>query len=303
MDRFEAMAAFVAVADARGFAPAARKLDVSTSSATRLVASLESRLGVRLLNRTTRAVSLTDAGARFLERARRILGDLDEAERSAEDERGEPVGRLVVSAPLMFGRLHVAPLVCAFMRTHPRVTAELLLNDRFANLAEEGIDVAVRIGALPDSADVARKIGATRRVLAASPDYLADAGTPYDPVDLDRHRLIGFTALAPGRAWRFWRNGAPEDINLPTAFATNSADAAIGHALQGGGITAALSYQVADHIRSGALVVVLEEFEPAPYPIQFVYPNSRLLSVKVRALIDLATQTQDWRFLQMEPTT
>lgn len=299
MDRFESMAAFVAVVDSRGFAPAARRLDMSTSSATRLVAQLEAHLGVRLLNRTTRAVSLTDAGARFLERARRILADLDEAERGAEDERGEPVGRLVVSAPLMFGRLHLAPLISAYMRAYPCVAGELLLNDRFANLAEEGIDIAVRIGALPDSADVARKIGATRRVLVASPNYVAGAGTPIEPADLERHRLIAFTALTPGRAWRFWRSGVLEEIDLAPAFTTNSADAAIGHAAQGGGISMALSYQVADQVRSGALQIVLEEFEPAPYPIQFVYPTSRLLSVKVRALIDLATQTRDWSFLSM----
>ena len=296
MDRFEAISAFVAVADQKGFAPAARKLRLSTSTTTRLVAGLEAHLGVRLLNRTTRAVSLTDAGVRFLERARRILGDLDEAERMAEDERAEPGGRLVVSAPLMFGRLHVAPLVCAFMRAWPRISCELLLSDRFDNLAEDGIDVAVRIGDLRDSADVARKVGATRRILVASPDYLASAGMPQEPQDLAGHRFIAFTGLGARRTWRFWRDGAPEEIEIAPAFATNSADAALWHAAQGGGIAPVLSYQAMDRIRDGSLRVILEDFEAPSLPIQFVYPNSRLLSVKVRALIDMARVTQDWVF-------
>lgn len=258
MDRFDSMAAFVAVADARGFAQAARRLDISTSSVTRLVSQLETHLGVRLLNRTTRAVSLTDAGARFLERARRILGDLEEAERSAEDERGEPVGRLVVSAPLMFGRLHVAPLLSAYMQRYPRVSAELLLNDRFANLTEEGIDVAVRIGTLPDSGDVVRKVGATRRVLVAAPGYLDMNGEPTTPDDLERHRIIAFSALAPGRTWRFQRGDQHLEVDVKPSFTTNNGDAAITHALTGGGVTLALSYQVADHIKEGALKTVLE---------------------------------------------
>jgi DNA-binding transcriptional LysR family regulator len=290
------MAAFVAVAEHKGFAPAARRLDVSTSSVTRMVSQLETHLGVRLLNRTTRAVSLTDAGARFLERARRILGDLEEAERSAEDERGEPVGRLVVSAPLMFGRLHVAPLLSAYMQSHPHVAGELILNDRFANLTEEGIDIAVRIGNLPDSGDVVRKVGATRRVLVAAPGYLDRAGAPTTPSALVQHRLIAFTALAPARAWRFRRGDGPVDVDVTPSFTTNNGDAAIAHAVTGGGITMALSYQVADHIKEGALRTVLEEFEPAPYPIQLMYPDSRLLSVKVRSFVDLATGARRWWF-------
>lgn len=296
MDRFDSMAAFVAVADAKGFAQAARRLDISTSSVTRLVSQLETHLGVRLLNRTTRAVSLTDAGARFLERARRILGDLEEAERSAEDERGEPVGRLVVSAPLMFGRVHVAPLLSAYMQSHPRVAGELILNDRFANLTEEGIDVAVRIGNLPDSGDVVRKVGATRRVLVAAPDYLEREGSPAKLEDLQQHRLIAFTALTPGRAWRFQRGDDQEEVGVTPSFTTNNGDAAISHALNGGGITMALGYQVAEQIKDGALKIVLGEFEPAPYPIQLVYPNSRLLSVKVRAFVDLAARAKHWWF-------
>jgi DNA-binding transcriptional LysR family regulator len=299
MDRFDAIEAFVMVAQCEGFAPAARRLNLSTSAITRHVASLEERLGVRLLNRTTRAVSLTDAGQRFLERARRILADLEEAEQMAESERGEPSGRLAVSAPLIFGRLHVAPLIGAFMARYPKVTAELLLSDRMANLVEEGIDVAIRIGSLADSGDIARKVGAVRRVLVASPGYLAARGMPEQPAELADHRLISFTALTPADRWRFWRSGQPEDVAVRPSYVTNSADAAIWHAAQDGGLTIALSYQVADHVRDGRLVVVMADHEPTPYPVQVVYPSSRLLSVKVRALVEAIVATRDWNFLTL----
>lgn len=300
MDRFAAMTAFVAVADHNGFAPAARRLGLAPSAATRHVAALEEWLGVRLLNRTTRAVSLTDAGLRFLDRARRILSDLGEAERMAEGERGDPSGRLVVAAPLVFGRLHIGPLVCSFMKAHPGVQAELLLGDRHVNLVEEGIDLALRIGVLPDSGDVVRKVGVTRRVLVAAPGYLKQAGLPEVPADLAAHRLISFSAITPARAWHFVDRGENCDLAVTPTYVTNSADAAIWHAMQGGGITMALSYQVADHVRANRLCVVLSDFEPAAYPIQFVYPSSRLLSVKVRALIDMAVASQNWDFRSID---
>ncbi len=296
MDRFEAMRTFVAVVDANGFAPAARRIGLSASAATRMVAALEIHLGVRLLNRTTRAVSLTDAGQRFLERARRILADLDEAEQMAESERAEPSGRLVVSAPLIFGRLHLAPVLAAFMTAHPKVQAELILSDRMVNLVEDGVDVALRIGRLDASGDIARRVGATRRVLVASPRYLAKAGTPREPEELARHRLISFTVLSPAGRWRFWRETEELDIAVTPHFVTNSADAAIGHAARDGGLTLALSYQVAPLVRQGALEVIMPSFEPAPFPIQFVHPSSRLLSAKVRSLIDLTLQTSRWDF-------
>jgi DNA-binding transcriptional LysR family regulator len=299
MDRFDAIGAFVAVSEYHGFAPAARKLGLSTSAITRHIAALEERLGVRLLNRTTRAVSLTDAGLRFLERSRRILADLEEAEQMAESERGEPMGRFVVSAPQVFGRLHVAPLICDFMRRHPKITAELLLSDRMVNLVEDGIDAAIRIGHLTDSSDIARKVGAVRRVLVASPDYLAGAGVPQAPEALRDHRLIAFTALTAADHWRFWTDSDPRGVAVKPSYVTNSADAAIWHATQSGGLTLALSYQVADHLRDRRLTLVMPDHEPAPYPVQIVYPNSRLLSLKVRAFIAQASATQDWNFLTL----
>ena len=293
MDKFDTIAAFVAVVEHAGFAPAARALGISPSAATRLVGALEQRLSVRLLNRTTRAVSLTDAGARFLERSRRILADLDEAEQMAQSERVDPAGRIAVAAPLVFGRMHVAPLLCTFMRAHPKVEVELLLGDRNVNIVEEGIDLAVRIGDLADSSAIVRKAGMVRRVLVAAPEYLARAGTPATPDDIARHRAIAFTVLTPARLWTF---AAGREIEIAPTYITNSADAAIWHALQGGGLTLALSYQVMEAVRAGALRILLPECEPPLLPVQFVYANSRLLSAKVRALIDLAAETCDWDF-------
>src|SRR3982074_1810902 len=203
MDRIDAMQAFVTVADLQGFAPAARKLGLSPPAGTRLIAALEERLGARLLQRTTRSVTLTDAGARYLERARRILADVEEAERAAEGERTKPGGRLVVSAPLGFGRLHVSPVVSAYLTRYPDVSADLRLSDRMVNLVEDGVDLAVRIGHLPDSPLVARPVGRLRRGLAASRDYLRRRGEPKAPQEIAAHDTIQFGAMTAGPDWRF----------------------------------------------------------------------------------------------------
>src|SRR6201991_4195335 len=199
MDRIDAMQAFVAVADLKGFAPAARKLGLSPSGVTRLIAALEDRLGARLLQRTTRSVTLTDVGARYLERVRRILSDVEEAESSAEGERTRPSGRLVVSAPVGFGRLHVSPVMSAYLKRYPEVSGELLLEDRMVSLVEDGIDLAVRIGHLADSSLVARQVGGMRRIMVASPAYLKARGEPKTPEAIASHDTIQFGATAlPG---------------------------------------------------------------------------------------------------------
>lgn len=296
MDRFDAMTAFVAVVDRHGFAPAARHLRLAPSAVTRLVAALEDRLGVRLLQRTTRSLALTEAGARYLERARRILADLDEAEASAGSERGRPAGRFVVSAPAVFGRLHVEPLLAAFLEQHPAVHAQLQLSDRIENLVEDGIDLAVRIGHLADSSLVARRIGATRRVVVAAPAYLAERGAPQGPRDLASHDIIHFRTFEDAPAWRFGQGDAEERVSVAPRFATNSADAAIGQAERGGGLAMVLGYQVADSVRAGRLEIVLAAFEQPALPIHLVYPTSRLLSATVRGFVDLAFQRVDWDF-------
>lgn len=291
------MTVFVTVAELAGFAPAARRLRLSPSAVTRLVAALEDRLGTRLLQRTTRKVALTDAGVRYLERARRILADVAEAESAAQAERTVPTGRFVVTAPQVFGRLHVAPLMCNYLRKYPRVTGDLTLSDSIVNLIENGVDAAVRIGVLDDSSYVARVVGSTRRVIVGSPKYLARRKRPRSPDDLADHSIIQFTALAATPEWRFMVDGQPARIALSPRYVTNSADAAIGHAELDGGLAMVLSYQAEAGVRAGRLEVVLAEFEPPPWPIQIVYPTTRLLSAKVRAFVELATRTCQWQFL------
>jgi DNA-binding transcriptional LysR family regulator len=296
MDRIDAMQAFVAVADLQGFAPAARKLGLSPSGVTRLIAALEQRLGARLLQRTTRSVTLTDIGTRYLERARRILADVEEAEGSAQDERTRPSGRLVVSAPVGFGRLHVSPVMSAYLKRYPEVSAELRLADRMVNLVEDGIDLAVRIGHLADSSLVARHVGEMRRIVVASSGYLQQRGEPDTPEAITSHETIQFGAMTASPDWRFVEDGREIRVACTPRFTTNSADAAIQYAEQGGGLTRVLAYQAADAIKGGRLRVVLAQFEQPPLPIHIVYPTSRLLSAKVRAFIDLVTDISDWHF-------
>jgi DNA-binding transcriptional LysR family regulator len=296
MDRIDAMQAFVAVADLRGFAPAARKLKLSPSAVTRLVAALEQRLGARLLQRTTRSLALTDAGTRYLERARRILADVEEAERAAESERTRPSGRLVVSAPVGFGRLHVSPVMSAYLRRYRDVTGELRLEDRIVNLVEDGIDLAVRIGHLADSSLVARQVGEMRRIVVASAAYLKRRGEPKSPEAIATHDTIQFGASALTADWRFVKDGQEIRIEVAPRLVTNSADAAIHYAAQGGGLTRVLAYQAADAIKRGKLRIVLDAFAQPVLPIHIVYPTSRLLSAKVRTFIDLVVETANWRF-------
>jgi DNA-binding transcriptional LysR family regulator len=284
------------VADLKGFAPAARKLGLSPSGMTRLIAALEDRLGARLLQRTTRSVTLTDAGSRYLARVRRILGDIEEAEAAAEGERTRPSGRLVLSAPVGFGRLHVSPVLSAFLKRYPEVSGELRLEDRIVNLVEDGIDLAVRIGHLPDSSVVARHVGEMRRIVVASHGYLKRRGEPKRPEAIASHETIQFGVMTAIPEWHFVEDGCEVTVVSTPRLVTNSSDAAIQYAEQGGGLTRVLAYQAAEAIKAGRLMIVLQKFEQPPLPIHVVYPTSRLLSAKVRAFIDLVVETSDWRF-------
>ncbi|MGZ5873505.1 MAG: LysR family transcriptional regulator [Bradyrhizobium sp.] len=296
MDRIDAIQAFATVADLQGFAPAARKLGLSPSGVTRLIAALEDHLGARLLQRTTRSVVLTDAGARYLERARRILADVEEAEGSVRDERSRPSGRLVVSAPIGFGRLHVSSVVSEYLKRFPEVSVDLRLTDLMINLVEEGVDLAVRIGHLADSSLVARQVGEMRRIVVASSRYLKAHGEPTSPEAIASHQTIQFGAMSASPDWRFVKEGREIRIAPTPRLTTNSADAAIQYAAQGGGLTRVLAYQAADAIRAGRLKIVLVKFEQPPLPIHIVYPTSRLLSAKVRSFIDLVVEVSDWHF-------
>jgi len=295
MDRLDGMAAFVAVAELKGFAAAARKLKLSPPSVTRLVAGLEAHLSARLLHRTTRTVALTEAGARYLDRARRVLAEVGDAEANARAEVAAPSGRLVVAAPLVFGRREVTPLMCEYLSRYPAVTAELVLADRLVSLVEEGVDVAVRIGVLEDSSLRVRPVGAVRRVLVASPAYLDARPAIRRPADLKAHASIQVTGITSTPEWRLSR----EKVPLRPSLVTNSADAGIAAAEKGLGIVQVLSYQVADRVRAGALRVLLPRHEPPPIPIQLVHAAHRFPAASVRAFIDLAAQARKWSFVDL----
>jgi DNA-binding transcriptional LysR family regulator len=288
VDRLHEMEVFVAVAEASGFAKAGARLRMSPPAVTRAVSSLEHRLGTRLLHRTTRSVRLTEAGLRFLADAKRLLGEIEGAERAASGEGGAPAGLLSVTAPVTLGRAVVSPVVSEFLGAHPRVSASVLLVDRVVNLVEEGIDVAVRIGHLPDSTLVARRVGEVRRVLVASPGYLSEHGAPGAPAELKRHAIIELRGLAPSREWRFVDGAATVHVALQPRLEVNDAAAAIDAAEAGHGITMALSYMVAQRIAEGRLAPVLGRYAPPPTAVQIVHPPSRLVAPKVRAFVDFA---------------
>ena len=282
------MRVFAAVAEAGSFIGGARSLALSAPTATRAVAELEFRLGARLVNRTTRSLSLTEAGLRFLDSTRRLLADLEEAERSAAGATATPSGHLRATAPLTFGRSHVMPVLAAYLREQPQVTATLVTLDRVANLIDEGFDLAVRIASLPDSMLVAHRIGEVRRLLVASPAYLQRHGTPSHPRDLAQHEVIASEFMFPGGEWRFIDGGRPRTIGVACRLMVNDALAAIMAAERGEGIAGALSYMVAPQRAAGELVAVLETFTPPAVPVHLVFPQSRLLAAKVRAFVDFA---------------
>lgn len=289
MDRLREMEVFVAVAEAGSLAKAGTHLRMSPPAVTRAVSALESRLGARVFNRTTRGLTITEVGQRFLESARRVLADLEAAEREAVGESSAPQGHLTVTAPVTLGRALLAPIVGSFLSEHPRITASVYLVDRVVNLVEEGIDIAVRIGELPDSNLVARSVGVVRRVLVASPRYLEQRGLPTSPKDLKLHSLIAFTGLVRNREWRFGAGGRSSGVVLSPTFEINDAAAAIHAAQMGHGITVALSYMVQDGIRDGRLVSVLDDWISEVDPVNLVFLQSRLIAPKVRAFVDFVT--------------
>lgn len=288
MDRFQELKVFVAVAEAGGFAKAAARIGSSPPAVTRNISALEQRLGIGLFARTTRRVHLTEAGKLFLERARGLLSDLESAELEVTGESRMPAGVLTLTAPATLGRSILPPIVTGFMNAHSRVTVKVLLLDRVVNLVEEGIDIAVRIGDLPDSTLITRQVGEVRRMLVASPSYLAKRGTPRTAAELKLHSIIAFTALMPNNEWNYAGERGVSRVSLRPRFEINDAAAAIAAAEAGSGITNALSYMVSKSIREGRLVAVLLDLCPPAVPVQLVYPESRLVTPKVRAFMDYA---------------
>jgi len=283
MDRLEAMGILVAVAETGSLSAAGRRLGIPLSSVSRKIADLEAHLKTRLLTRASRQAALTDAGRDYVTACRRILEEVGEAERAAAGEYTAPRGELVVTAPLVFGRLHMLPVVVDFLAAFPEVDVRLFLVDRRLQLVEDHVDLALRIGPLADSALVALKIGMMRRVVVASPDYLARRGTPRTPDDLTHHDCIDAAGARPTSDWAF-------DTRLPvrSRLDVNTAEAAIDAAIAGVGLARVLHYQVVQPMREGKLTLVLEEFEPPPWPVSLVHAGQGPLPLKLRAFLDFA---------------
>ncbi len=290
MDRFDSMRVFVSVAEEQNFAATARKLGMSAPAVTRAVRALEDALGTRLLHRTSRVVRLTDVGARYLSDARNILRELDAADARVMGAQREARGELSVTAPSVFGRLHLTPVLLEFLRLHPQLTARTLFVDHVVDLLEEHIDVAVRIARLEDSALKTTRLGSLRRVLCASPAYLREHGTPKTPDDLRRHALIAFTGVHFQRQWSFRHGSELRGIAAEPRLIVNTPDTAVAAAVAGHGLTRVLSYQVEHELRSGALEVLLEDYESAPMPVQLVYAGRRT-SARVRLFVDFAVSS------------
>jgi len=287
MDRLEAMSILVAAVEAGSLSAAARRLGTPLATVSRKVSELEAHLRTRLLNRTGRRLTLTDAGQSYVAACRRILEEVDEAERTASGEFSTPRGELIVTAPIVFGRLHVLPVVLDFLRAYPDIAIRLSLADRVINLLEEHVDVALRIGALPDSSLTATRVGAIRRVVCASPVYLAARGAPATPQELAAHDCVAFEGLS-GATWSFTQGKTETTVAIRPRLTVNTAEAAVDAAVAGVGLTRVLSYQAAPARRAGTLALALVDFEPAPWPVHLVYAGGRLSPLKLRAFLDFA---------------
>ena len=290
MDQLHLINVFVAVVDAEGLAGAARKLGVSPPAVTRAINELESQLGVRLLTRTTRVVRVTEPGARYADDCRRILAELAQANASVAGMHSAPSGRLTLTAPVLFGAKFVTPIVTEYLQRYPGVNASCWFLDRVVNMVDEGMDVAVRIGELPDSSMQAVRVGRVRRVICGAPAYLRQRGVPQVPEDLAAHDIVAAGEVAPGAEWRLLRDRAPCVVKLQPRMISTTNDAALAAAVGGFGLTRLLSYQVADQLRDGQLETVLGDFEPAALPVHLVHREGRHASQKARAFLDLAIE-------------
>jgi len=297
MDRLDLLTIFAAVADQGSFVAAARRLRRSPTAVTRAISALEDRLATRLFNRTTRAVALTDAGARYLELCRKALAEFDQLELFTASEGHEPRGLLTLTAPELFGRLHVLPIAQSFMRDFPAVELSLLLLDRVVSLVDEGIDLGFRIAHLPDSSLRAIRVGSVRRVVCASPAYLAAHGEPRTPQDLAGRETITVAAARPsGERWAFGGRQGQVKVPIRSRLVVNNIHAALDTAVAGDGIVRVLSYQSEPLVKEGRLKIMLSRYEPPPIPIHIVHPVGRYLAPKVRLFIDRAVSALREKF-------
>ncbi len=301
MDRFEAMSVLLAVAEAGSLSAGARRLRTPLATVSRKVSELEKHLGVRLVLRSSRGLALTDEGRAFVAASRRILDELQAAERQAAGDYGALRGGLHVTAPIAFGERHVLPVALEFLKEQPEINLRLTLADRQVSLADEHIDVALRIGHLADSALIATRVGAVRRVICASPAYLARRGVPRQPDDLAGHDGISFQGFATAPEWRYRRDSAAFAVEPRPKLAVNTTEAAIQAALAGLGIIRVLSYQVSDELRSGRLQVLLPEFAPEPLPVNLIYAPADLLPLKVRSFLDWTVPRLRARMAELHP--
>jgi DNA-binding transcriptional LysR family regulator len=303
MDRLEAMSIFATIVDAGSLSAAGRRLEIPLATVSRKLSDLEAHLSTRLLTRSTRQLVLTDAGRAFLAASRQILEQVDEAERAATGAYANAKGELVIAAPIVFGRLHAVPVVATFLEKYPDVDVHLLLGDRNVHLLEEHVDVALRIGELPDSSLVATQVGRIHRVVCASPGYLSRFGIPQVPADLSAHRCVTFEGLMSSTSWVF--QGASGSMRVPirSRLTVTTADAAIGAAVAGLGVTRVLSYQIADALREGCLVRVLAEHEPPSVPVSLVHGGQGRLPMKSRAFLDFAAPKLRQRIMELPAET
>lgn len=290
MNRFHLMTVFVAVAEEESFAAAARRLRMSPPAVTRAIALLEERLGVQLLTRTTRLVRVTDAGSRYLEDSRRILLEVEEADEAAAGVNATPRGHLAVTAPVLFGKIYVMPVITAYQMAYRETTVSALFVDRVVNLVDEGLDVGIRIGALPDSSLRAIRVGQVRRVVCASPAHLQKYGIPNNPADLVQHPIIAATSVSANTEWTFTKGKEKLSVRLSPRILVNTNDGAIEAAKSGFGMTRLISYQIANELAAGTLKTVLTDFEEASLPVHVIHREGRHGSTKVRSFVDFAVE-------------
>jgi DNA-binding transcriptional LysR family regulator len=286
MDRLGAMAILLKVAKVGSLSAAAEQLDIPITTVSRRITELEAHLQTRLLNRSSRHLSLTDVGRQYVEASKQILDRVEEAERAAMGVYNEPKGALTVTAPIVFGQRCLIPIIGDFLRTYPEIDVRVVLTDSLLDLLESNVDVALRIGDLNDSSLIATRVGSVRRVTCGSPAYFAEYGRPEKPEDLRNHPCVTFDNLASPEAWRFMRTEGEALVQIRSRLTVTTAEAAVEGAVQGLGLTRLLSYQISGFVKDGLLETVLENYELSPWPVSLVYTGRELLPKKVRAFLD-----------------